>query len=134
MEVLLDDRCFVCGPTNPLGLKARFIVDRDRQSAHCAIRIPADYQGWWGLVHGGILAALVDEAGVYACRASGEHFVTAELTVKYKIPVPVDVDLLITAEVVGRKRRIYSVVARIERDGQVLVESTGKIVELADSP
>lgn len=133
MEVSEDDKCFVCGAANPSGLKARFVIDQDKRRAVCSIRIPETYQGWKGLVHGGIIAALVDEAGVYACRASGTHFVTAELNVKYRAPVPVDQDILVTAEVVESRRRIYSVVGKIELSGTVLVESTAKIFQVAEA-
>ncbi|WP_432822218.1 PaaI family thioesterase [Trichloromonas sp.] len=131
MEVSADDRCFVCGPDNAAGLRARFEIDRDRNRASCTIRIADTHQGWKGIVHGGIIAALVDEAGIYACRSTGEHFVTAELNVKYKAPVPVGEDLVVSAEVVGSRRRIYSVVGRIELAGKVLVESQAKIFAVA---
>ncbi len=133
MEVSADDRCFVCGPDNAAGLKARFDIDRERRRAVCIIRIVDTYQGWQGIVHGGIIAALVDEAGVYACRSVGEHFVTAELNVKYKSPVPIDQELIITAEVVASRRRIYSVVGKIELAGKVLVESQAKIFEVTSA-
>lgn len=127
MEVLSDDQCFVCGPANPQGLHANFVVDKEERRAHCVIRIPSQFQGWQGLVHGGILATLLDEAGVYACRATGEHFVTAELTVKYKLPVPVETELLVSAEVVEQKRKIHFVQARVEADGKLLAESSSRI-------
>ncbi len=131
MEILSDDQCFVCGPANSHGLHADFIVDREEHRAHCTLPIPSRFQGWQGLVHGGILAALLDEAGIYACRATGEHFVTAELTVKYKLPVPVETELLISAEVLEQKRKIYFVQARIEAGGKVLAESTSRIFEIS---
>jgi len=132
MKILNDDTCFVCGPENPSGLRARFMVDQARRGATCAISIPAVYQGWQGMVHGGIIAALVDEAGIYACRALGKHFVTAELNVKYKAPVPVATELLVSAEVVETKRRILFVKGKIEHLGETLVESTSKVFALAD--
>lgn len=132
MEITNDTLCFVCGPDNPMGLRARFDIEQTRRRAVCVISIPVDYQGWQGIVHGGIIAALVDEAGIYACRATGEHFVTAELNVKYKAPVPVDTELVVSAEVVGEKRKIISVIGRIEREGRLLVESTAKIFALDD--
>jgi len=132
MKILNDDTCFVCGPDNPSGLKARFNVDQTCRSATCVIGIPAVYQGWQGMVHGGIIAALVDEAGIYACRAIGEHFVTAELNVKYKAPVPVATELLISAEVVEAKRKIILVKGKIEHQGETLVESTAKVFALVD--
>lgn len=130
MEVLSDEQCFVCGLDNPQGLHAHFVVNKEKRRAHCAIRIPSRFQGWKGMVHGGILATLLDEAGVYACRATAEHFVTAELTVKYKLPVPVETELLVSAEVVEQKRKIYFVQARVEAAGKLLAESSSRIFEI----
>jgi uncharacterized protein (TIGR00369 family) len=130
MEVTTDDQCFVCGPDNAAGLRARFDIDRKRHRATCTIRLKDSYQGWKGMVHGGIIAALVDEAGIYACRSFGEQFVTAELNIKYKLPVPVEKEILVSAEVVETRRRIYSVVGKIEQEGKLLVESQARIFEV----
>ncbi|OHB27285.1 MAG: acyl-CoA thioesterase [Desulfuromonadaceae bacterium GWC2_58_13] len=133
MEVSVDDHCFVCGSENAAGLKAHFDIDHVRHRAICTIRIKDIYQGWKGMVHGGIIAALVDEAGIYACRSFGEHFVTAELNIKYKAPVPIDQDLIVSAEVIESRRRIFSVVGKIELAGKVLVESQSRIFAVAES-
>jgi uncharacterized protein (TIGR00369 family) len=127
MQVADDAKCFACGQENPYGLKACFELDYAQKSSCCKIQLPEQFQGWQGVVHGGILATLLDEACVYACRTLGETFVTAELTVRYKKPVSVAQTLEISAKVVEQKRRIFIVKAQIEMDGQVCAEADAKI-------
>lgn len=131
MEVVEDGRCFVCGPDNTGGLQARFTIDRPRQAASCRTRVPARFQGWQDVVHGGVLATLLDEACIYACRSQGDRFVTAELAVRYKKPVPVETDLVVSAEVVQRRKRLFTVRARLEVNGQVHAEADSKVLSVA---
>lgn len=130
MELREEGNCFVCGRENRQGLGARFAVDPARGSAECRLVIPARFQGWEQVVHGGILATLLDEAGIYACRCFGEHFVTAELKVKYRQPVPVETEVTVAAEVVERRRRIFTVRASITAGDTVCAEAQGKIFRI----
>jgi uncharacterized protein (TIGR00369 family) len=84
-------------------------------------------------VHGGILATLLDEACIYACRATGEHFVTAELNVRYRKPVPVETAMTVSAEVVERKRRLLTVRARLEIEGELHAEADSRVFALSSS-
>ena len=45
--------CFACGQENPIGLKLRFTWDG--QTAHAEFTPTELHQGWWGIVHGGII-------------------------------------------------------------------------------
>ncbi|PLX87359.1 MAG: PaaI family thioesterase [Desulfuromonas sp.] len=129
-EVEADGHCFVCGQSNETGLKAEFTIDRQRQSSHCRLRIAESFQGWSGVAHGGILSSLLDEACVYACLAAGEQFVTAELTVKFRKPVAVDSEIVVTGQLVDRRRRVWQATSKIEVDGVVHAEATAKIFPL----
>lgn len=113
MTVIADAHCFVCGQDNPIGLKARFAVDEQAHSASCTLRLPAEFQGWQEVVHGGIIASLLDEACIYACRTISEKVVTAELSLRYRRPVPVDAEVAVQAQVTQRNRRTMSVTARL---------------------
>lgn len=127
MQVSEDGGCFVCGRDNPIGLRAAFAVDRQAQRAAATLVIPPGFQGWAGVVHGGIIAALLDEACIHACRSLGEQFVTAELAVRYRQPVPVGQELTVTGEVTERKRKILQVRARLEIDGRLHAEADSRV-------
>jgi uncharacterized protein (TIGR00369 family) len=54
-----DQRCFGCGSGNPYGLKMQFHRKDDEVASW--IRIPEHLCGWGGLVHGGVIATILDE-------------------------------------------------------------------------
>ncbi|MDW7643470.1 MAG: PaaI family thioesterase [Desulfuromonadales bacterium] len=127
MEILDDGQCFVCGADNPIGLKVHFSIDKDRRSAVGKVSIPASFQGWQDIVHGGIIATLLDETCIYACRSIGDHFVTAEIAVKYLRPVPTQREVVVTAEITEEKKRILLVQAELKIEDQVYAKAQAKV-------
>lgn len=127
MEILDDNHCFVCGELNISGLRLRPRIDALNQSASMRLAIPRAFQGWHGIVHGGILATLLDETCAYAAKGLVAQVVTAEITVSYKKPVPLDTELFVSATVVGRRRKIIEVKGQIEIDGEVYAEASAKM-------
>jgi acyl-coenzyme A thioesterase PaaI-like protein len=92
--VLVDDGwCFVCGKENPQGLRMAWSLD-SRGRAISRFRTTRLHQGWIGVVHGGILAAVLDEAMAQRLRLAGMRTLTAKLEVRYRRPTPIDVELL----------------------------------------
>jgi len=123
MDVVDDGRCFVCGKDNPIGLKARFIVDPDQRRAETTVQIAEHFQGWQGITHGGIISALLDEICAQACMCSGMQVVTSELKLRYRAPVPTGSSLKVIGEVVGERRCLVEVKGRAELEGQVVAEA-----------
>ena len=120
-----DIGCFGCSPTNEHGLRLRF--HRRGEEVYALHTVPPAYQGAPGIVHGGILATIIDEvscATVVALR--GTHVVTGELSVRYMRPCPVGAPLEISARVVGEHPRYLIVEAHVCQDDTVLARSTGK--------
>jgi uncharacterized protein (TIGR00369 family) len=130
MDVVEDGYCFVCGPLNPTGLRAVFRVDPATGRASSRLVIPTGFQGWQNLVHGGVIAALLDEAAVYACRSGGGQFVTAELTVRYRQPVPVGAEVTVVGEIVEKRKRVVLARARLEIDDTVHAEAEARLVKV----
>lgn len=133
VDVEADGHCFVCGQLNEIGLKAVFEIDREKQTSHCRIIIPAGFQGWANVVHGGILSSLLDEACIYACQSAGKQFVTAELCVKFRKPVMVGTELFVTGKLLEQRKRVWHACAQIKIGGVVHAEGTAKVFTL-DSP
>ncbi len=131
MEILEDEYCLVCGRDNPIGLKARFETDPGEKSSHCTLQLPREFQGWENVVHGGMLSTLLDEAAIYACRTTGERFVTAELQVRFKKPVVVEQPLRVSARVLGERRRLLDVAATLEQGGELCAEAAVKVFRIA---
>ena len=131
--MIKDNGCFVCGPANERGLRAEFTIDREARAASSRLALPAWSQGWRGVVHGGILSTLLDEACVHACRTVGPHPVTAELTVRFRKPVPVAAEISVRGEVVEVRRRVLQARARLEIGGESYAEAEARVM-LVEGP
>jgi len=122
---LSEGMCFGCGQNNPIGLKLSFKKDGDS----CRAEFTPDkaYQGWRGLVHGGILACLLDEAMSYAAHFQGVTCLTASMQIRLRQPVKVEEPLIITASVTKSRRKVIETDARVcLRNGTVVAEGTSK--------
>lgn len=134
MEVVADGGCFVCGKDNPGGLQAVFKQEPETRSASCDLSLTETFQGWQGIVHGGLLATLLDETAVYACRCEVDQVVTAELQVKYKQPAKVGVTLRVFAKVRERKRNLFTVDAEVRQEEQLIAQAEVRVFALAQQP
>lgn len=88
--------CFVCGRENPCGLKLKFYEDPEDRVVRAEFVVPEPYQGYPGVVHGGIVAAILDEVAGRAVMLHKDHqtfMVTLRLTVRYRRPTPIGVPL-----------------------------------------
>ncbi len=117
------DKCFVCGKNNPIGLKLNF--QWDGKVARTEFISTELYQGWKGIVHGGIVSCLLDEAMFYAAFFEGMYCVTAETQARFKRPAPVGELLIITGYLTRKNRRMAEAKAAIHlKDGTLVAEST----------
>jgi len=130
MEVLDDQNCFVCGSKSEIGLHAKFVCDQVNNSAYTQLVIAEKYQGWQGIVHGGIIGALLDEVSFYACSGISMKMVTAELNIRYKKPLTAGSEVIVSAKMVERKRNILSVEAKLESNGVVIALANAKMFVL----
>lgn len=90
--------CFVCGRQNPAGLKLDIYSDRERGEVRSEVVIDDNYQGYPGVVHGGIVATMLDEVGGRSVLLDGDDdnlMVTLKLEVRYRRPTPTNTPLLV---------------------------------------
>jgi uncharacterized protein (TIGR00369 family) len=102
-----SDMCFVCGRNNPVGLYLHF-YDNGQDEVFCEYTVPERYQSYPGIVHGGILASMLDEVvGRVAIIGDHHHFMVAvKLQVLYRHPVPVETPLKIQGKIVRMSGRL----------------------------
>jgi acyl-coenzyme A thioesterase PaaI-like protein len=81
-------------------------------------------------VHGGIIAALLDEAMVKLAAHLGIRSVSAELTVKFKVPAAPGEELLVRGRIVREASRLIEAEAAVERGLVVIAEATGKLLRV----
>ncbi len=121
-----NHRCFVCGDENPIGLKLTF--QREGGLAVAEIVLADVYQGFFGLAHGGIAGAMLDEAMWYALESVGFLGLTAELNVRYLQPVPVGESLRVEARVGEVGRRLGEATASLQTASSVVAKASGKFL------
>jgi len=97
--------CFVCGQENPHGLKIRFRRQDDGEITAIWTPSPA-WEGFRGIVHGGIVSTVLDEAMSKAVAATGTEALTAELRVRFRRHVKAGTSFLIRGRIVCRNRRL----------------------------
>lgn len=123
-----NGRCFACGPYNAIGLHMRF--EREGESGVRAdVMLGEEFQGWEGAAHGGIVAALLDEAMAHAAGMLGHRGVTAGLDMRFRKPVPLGAPLTVRGRVLWVRRNVLSTQAEVAApDGTVLASGEGRFV------
>lgn len=127
---MFHDRSPVVGLSNPLAPPVVMEPDHEEKVVHGSVFFGPAYEGAPGCVHGGFLAAVLDEALGLACVFSGEPGMTGELTVRYVRPTPVEYPLRIEARF-DRKdgRKIYNS-GEIYAGETKVVESKGVFISI----
>lgn len=123
--------CFGCDRTNRAGLRLRFRA-ATRGGAHVVARtrLPAHLQGPPGCAHGGIVAALLDEAMAKATAALGVLALTRTLAIDFRRPVPLRAPLRVEGRFVRRRGRVLHLAASLRAfDGTELATATARFVE-----
>jgi len=113
--------CFVCGENNPNGLRLSFEIDKERQTLKTTFIATPTFQGWDGIVHGGIISTLLDEAMAKLVYELGYQAVTASLEIKFKKPAPILEPLSVHGQITDVSRRLIRAKAHVAReDGTIL--------------
>jgi uncharacterized protein (TIGR00369 family) len=126
--------CFGCGGGNARGMKLAFEQDDAARKIIGRFRLGAEYQGAFGIIHGGVIAVVLDEVMGKVCRFRGVRAVTAEMNIEYLKPVWVDADLIVEGyekEMAGRNLHLVGEIK--DASGKLLVRSRGRFVILGQA-
>ena len=127
-ELRSDGKCFVCGDKNPKGLRAVFSVNRKEKTIRTTYRFSETFQGYAGIVHGGILSLLLDEAMVKLAYELDFPAVTGEITVRFRSSLYTGEKVLVHGIIERLDRRILLAKAQAEKeDGAVVAEAKAKL-------
>ena len=123
------NRCFGCGGDNAGGMKLTFEQDNVARKIVGRFVLSERYQGGGGMAHGGIIALLLDEAMGKVCRFREVRAVTAELSVEYLKPVPVEKDIVVEGREMEMQGRNLFLAGEIRNEGgDVLARGKGRFV------
>ncbi len=125
-----DDHCFACGKKNPCGLKLSFTYHNGSLFTEF---VPSKaYQGYKNIIHGGIIATILDEAMIQAAIAEGLTPVTAEIKVRLKKPLSINEKTLIEAVITKKNKRLIEAYAKMLRktDLSLIAEASAKLINI----
>ena len=107
-----QNRCFACGPDHPHGLHLEFSAAP--AGGVTAEWVPqSDYEGWEGIIHGGIVSTVLDESMAKAVAALPCHALTAELRIRLRRHVAPGERLRIRGWVNAQKKRLIETEASL---------------------
>ena len=131
-----SQHCFVCGLDNAKGLGMSFYNTGPGQ-VEASYTVPESFEGYPGVVHGGIIAAMLDEVvGRVAMTEDPNHFlVTAKLELRYRAPVPIQTELKLLGRLERDRGRLVTAAGEIVLpDGTVAVEAEATLMERPGDP
>jgi uncharacterized protein (TIGR00369 family) len=139
MELPHTAGCLVCGRQNPHGLKLSLHVDEASGLVRVAFTPRPEHIGFEGIIHGGVLATVLDEAMVWAATWAGKRFcVAGEMSVRFRKSAGVGQPLTVEARVdspvsrrPGTPRLIHAAGRIVDGGGALIAESTGKYVPVS---
>lgn len=123
------DMCFVCGKKNPIGLQLEFELVDDMYMAYFTPN--ENHQSYDGIVHGGIISALLDEImGKYVWVLTGQPAFTARLEVRYRRHGEIGKQLCLESRIVRSKGKLYEVEGKLwQVDGGIMIaDGTAKVM------
>ena len=123
------DMCFACGQKNPIGLKLNFTWDG--KVARTGFTPNQFHQGWAGVVHGGIIGCLLDEAMSYAALFSGVSSITASMQTRFRRPLQIGEPLIVTASLTRKTRKLVEARAEVSlKDGTIVADGAATMFVL----
>ena len=117
--------CFVCGLESEVGLRLRF-DDNGKDEVFSTYTVPRRYQGYPGVVHGGVVAAMLDEIAARTSMISDRDrfMMTGKLEIRYRQPVPVETPLTLVGHMLRDRKRVAEAHSEILLpDGSVAAEA-----------
>jgi len=125
----VDDMCFACGKGNPIGLKLDFRFEGEEYVTEFEVR--PEYQGWAGIVHGGLLATVLDETMARLLWEKELNAITGRLNVRYHDRLTVGESVTVRARITKQRSPLIETTAKaLKTDGTVAAEATAVSMEV----
>lgn len=119
--------CFVCSESNPMGLALRYTPQPDG-SVRASFLGHSALEGYPGLLHGGVIAALLDGAMTNCLFAQKRRALTVELNVRYHTGVVSAEPMSLHAWLEGSEHGVFRLRAELTQGGTVKASATGKFM------
>jgi uncharacterized protein (TIGR00369 family) len=125
--------CLVCGLKNRFGLKA-FFYELENDEVVAVFKPIEEHQSYPGRLHGGIATAILDETIGRAIMVKQDNEiwgVTAEISTRYKEPIPLDEELRVVGRITKETKRFFEGTGEILlQNGKIAATGRGKYIKL----
>jgi acyl-coenzyme A thioesterase PaaI-like protein len=133
---IADNYCFVCGKHNPRGLQIKVRYLPEETAAETELALSREFQGWAEVIHGGILATLLDEMMAHAVWRFAGPGVTISMEVRFhqhlKPGEAIRVRGVMTSPN-GSRRQAEAEIVRLA-DGQKIASGKSRFLLLEETP
>lgn len=125
-----DKQCLVCGVENPFGLKLKFRLEGDALVTEWTAE--KRFQGYAEVLHGGIIATILDETMVnLPWKRDAIPVISAELNVRYIQPAKIGDRLIFRAEAGDSSKRLIVATGICKTaEGTLIAEASAKCVKI----
>lgn len=119
------NHCFVCGPSNPIGLNLTFRIKDDICLAEYTPR--PEHCGYDGVTHGGLIFSALDDVMANWIFLKGERAYTAKCEIRYKDSLPTGTPVRLEGHCVKARGRL------VQMKGLMVRQDTGAVVAEAEA-
>ena len=128
MRAQAHSNCVVCSPANSRSLCLKFAASDDGSVRACFDCVES-FEGYAGMLHGGVIASLLDGAMTNCMFAHGVPAITAELNVRFLHPVIIDRLAAVRAWIERSSPPLHLLKAEVLQDEQLKATASGKFME-----
>ena len=121
------NRCFVCGPGNPIGLQLDYQLDTQPDGDVCRSEFTPgeNHCGYDDVTHGGIIFSALDDVMANWIFLKGQRAFTARCEIRYKQALPLGTRVLLEGRCIQQRRRLITLTGTMTRadNGEVVAET-----------
>jgi uncharacterized protein (TIGR00369 family) len=132
MENNFHTNCFACGSNNGIGLGLTFYKHEDGTIFGNFFADPK-FEGYSGIIHGGIIATLLDSAMTHCLLMMGIPALTGRLSIRYSNPIRTGAVVRLEAKVIDESHKIFTLEGKAYVDGKKAASAVAKYMR-SDSP
>ncbi len=125
---LAHPHCVLCGRTNEHGCQLDFTISDD-EGVEATFDCDARFEGYEGVLHGGVVASLMDAAMTNCLFAQSTPAVTVGLAVRFRHPVNTGRAAIVRARVERSSPPRHVLKAEVLQDGQIRATAEGRFLE-----
>lgn len=122
------DNCIICGRNNPFSLGLKF-VPRGIDAVEASFTGGPHLQGYEGILHGGVISAVLDSAMAHCLLVKNIKAVTGDLRVRFLHAIPCTSRVTIRAWLTCAVSTLYELKAEARVDGRLVARAKAKFMQ-----